>query len=134
MSKKTSFMQLLGGVGSNPLVNLQGVRAQRIAVPASHDVSRALDGAEADSAPRDEAVAAARAVEALALTADAVAPGNRAAIHALVPRLRDGLRNGFASAAAKAATSIAAEVAEQQRVRGPEVAPAMLTFAADARA
>ena len=111
----------------------QDGRPARLAAPASHDASRTPDDAEPGSDSRDKAVAAARAVEALALAADVIALANREAVHALVCRLRDGLRDGFAAAAAKAATSIAADVAEHQCVRGPGVAPAMLDFAADAR-
>ena len=50
MSKKTSFKQLLGGVGSNPLVNLQGVRAQRQKLDELRAPKRPAAGAAAAAA------------------------------------------------------------------------------------
>ena len=120
-------------VQRTPGPTAEGARPDGPAIPALNDVSRVFAGVAPDPAARDEALDAARAVEALALTADACDPADRDAVHALVRRLRDAMRDGFASNAAQAATAIAAKVMERRSVSGTDIAPLMLDFVADAR-
>ena len=120
-------------VQRTPGPTAEGERPDGPEVPAANDVSRVFAGAAPDPAAREEALGAARAVEALALTADACDPADRDAVHTLVRRLRDAMRDGFASSAAQAATAIAAKVMERRRISGTDIAPLMLDFVADAR-
>ena len=109
-------------VQRTPGPTAEGGRPDGPEIPAANDVSRVFAGVAPDPAAREEALDAARAVEALALTADACDPADRDAVHALVRRLRDAMCRGFASNAAQAATAIAAKVMERQRVPGTDIA------------
>ena len=83
-------------VQRTPGPTAEGARPDGPAIPGANDLSRVFAGVAPDPAAREEALDAASAVEALALTADACDPADRDAVHALVRRLRDAMRTAYA--------------------------------------